>query len=51
MTVLTGVVPLAPYSSAVIVQRADLRAALKAELPDEVRARFLEALGETDGGS
>lgn len=48
LAALTGEMPLAPWSEAVIVQREDLRAALKAELPEEVRARFLEALGESD---
>jgi hypothetical protein len=48
LTVLTGNIPVAQYSTAVIVQRDDLRTALKAELPEEVRARFLEALGESD---
>ena len=47
LAALTGNVPLVPYSDAVIVSRDDLRAAvLKADLPGEIRARFLEALGE-----
>jgi hypothetical protein len=32
-------------SRSVIVSREDLRAALKADLPEEARSRFLEALG------
>ena len=50
LAVLTGEIPLAPWSEAVIVQRGDLRAALKGDLPDEVRARFLEAMGEDCDG-
>jgi hypothetical protein len=50
LTALTSHVHLDPESEAVIVSREDLRAAMKAELPEEVRARFLEALGEADSG-
>lgn len=50
LTAITSQITLAPDSDGIIVSRGDLHAALKAELPEEVRARFLEALGEVDGG-
>ena len=50
LTVLTLNVPLVPFSDAVIISRDDVRAVLKAELPDEVRARLAEALGEDSHG-
>lgn len=45
LAAITGGVPLAPDSGAVIVQREDLRAVL-AVVPESIRQRFREALGE-----
>lgn len=50
LTAITSQVMLAPESDGIIVHREDLQAALKAQLPEEVRARFLDALGGVDGG-
>ena len=48
---LGGGNPAAPESRSVIVLRDDLRAALSGELPEEARARLVEALGEVRDGS
>jgi hypothetical protein len=49
LAAITGGVPLAPHTGAVIVQREDLRAVLPV-VPDGIRQRFREALGEAPGG-
>lgn len=51
LAALTGKVPLAPHSEAVIVSRGDLRAVIAEAIPADVRERFREALGEASDGT